>query len=150
MINYYIYSNQEDIALEYLGTAIEREPNVAQHYHIKGNIEENMGKYEEAIFDFNKALEIQPDLADAKAGIGRVYYNQAVKLNEEAFLIQDNNTYKAKLKEVDAMFAKSLPYFEEAHNMDIEKRDYIIVLKQLYYRLKMDDKYNEMEALLNM
>lgn len=150
LINYYIYSNQEGTALEYLKTAIEREPNVAQYYHIKGNIEENLGKYDDAISDFNKALELQPDLADAVAGIGRVYYNQAVKLNEEAFLIQDNNAYKAKLKDVDAMFAESLPYFEKAHKMDAEKRDYIIVLKQLYYRLKMDDKYNEMEALLNM
>lgn len=149
LINYYIYSNQEENALAYLTTAIEREPNVAQYYHIKGNLEESMGKYDEAIADFRQALAIQPDLADAEAGIGRVFYNQAVKLNEEAFLIQDNNAYKEKLKEVDAMFAKSLPYFEQAHEMDAEKRDYIIVLKQLYYRLKMNDKYDAMEALLN-
>ncbi len=149
LINYYIYSNQEENALAYLTTAIAREPNVAQYYHIKGNLEESMGKYEEAITDFRQALAIQPDLADAEAGIGRVFYNQAVKLNEEAFLIQDNNAYKEKLKEVDAMFAKSLPYFEKAHEMDAEKRDYIIVLKQLYYRLKMNDKYDAMEALLN-
>lgn len=149
LINYYIYSNQEENALAYLTTAIEREPNVAQYYHIKGNLEESMSKYDEAIADFRQALAIQPDLADAEAGIGRVFYNQAVKLNEEAFLIQDNNAYKEKLKEVDAMFAKSLPYFEKAHEMDAEKRDYIIVLKQLYYRLKMNDKYDAMEALLN-
>lgn len=149
LINYYIYSNQEEQAVAYLETAIEREPGVAQYYHIKGNLEESMGIYDEAINDFQMALSIQPDLADAEAGIGRVYYNQAVKLNDEAFLIQDNSAYKAKLQEVDAMFAKSLPFFEKAHSMDPEKRDYIIVLKQLYYRLKMNDKYSEMETLLN-
>ena len=149
LINYYIFSKQEATALDYLKTAIEREPNVAQYYHIKGNIEEDMKLYDDAMDDFQKALEIQPDLADAMAGMGRVYFNQAVKLNDDAFYIQDNKAYKAKLQEVDAMFKKSLPYFEEAHKMNPESRDYIVILKQLYYRFKMNDKYNEMETLLN-
>ncbi|MCM1034525.1 MAG: tetratricopeptide repeat protein [Paludibacter sp.] len=149
LINYYIYSNQEAEALNYLAKAIEREPNVAQYYHIKGNLEENMGMYDEAINDFNKALEVDPNLADAEAGLGRVFYNQAVKLNEEAAYIQDNKTYQAKLKEMDAMFAKSLPFFLKAHEMAPDNRDYMIVLRQLYYRLKMDAEYEAINAELN-
>lgn len=149
LINYYIYSQQESEALNYLSKAIEREPYVAQYYHIKGNLEENMGLYDEAVADFNAALAIDANLADAEAGIGRVYYNQAVKLNEEAAYIQDNKTYSAKLKEMDEMFAKSLPYFQKAHEMAPEDRNYMIVLRQLYYRLKMNAEYEAMGEKLN-
>lgn len=149
LINYYIYSNQEPEALAYLAKAIEREPGVAQYYHIKGNLEENMGLYDEAMADFEAALAIDPQLADAEAGMGRVFYNQAVKLNEEAAYIQDNRAYQAKLKEMDAMFAKSLPFFQKAHEMAPDNRDYMIVLRQLYYRMKMDAEYEAINAELN-
>ena len=87
LINYYIFSGQEQTAIDYLATAIEREPNVAQYHLIKGNLDENQGNYAEALKDFDNALALDPTLADAMAGKGRVYYNQAVKLNEAAAMI---------------------------------------------------------------
>ncbi|MGM9831648.1 MAG: tetratricopeptide repeat protein [Paludibacteraceae bacterium] len=149
LINYYIFSGQEDVAVEYLDKAIEREPNVAQYYHIKGNILENMKQYDAALQAFDAALAINPDLADAEAGKGRVYYNQAVKMNEDAANIANDKEYRAKLKEMDATFAKSLPFFEKAHELDPENRDYMIILKQLYYRANDDVKYNAISELLN-
>ncbi len=149
LINFYIYSGQEAKALDYLSQAIEREPNVAQYHYIKGNIDESLKNYDAAIADFNAALAIDPTLADAQAGIGRVYYNQAVKLNEDAAYITDNKEYKAKLEEMTAMFAKSLPFFEKAHELAPDNRDYMIVLKQLYYRLNMTDKHDAINAKLN-
>ncbi len=149
LINHYIFSGQEALALDYLTQAIEREPNTAQYYHIRGNINENMKNYDAAIADFNAALAIEPTLADAEAGLGRVYYNQAVKINEDAAYITDNKEYKAKLDEMTAMFAKSLPFFEKAHELAPDNRDYMIVLKQLYYRLHMDEKHDIINALLN-
>ena len=148
LINYYIFSGQENVAVEYLDKAIEREPNVAQYYHIKGNILENMKQYDAALQAFDAALAINPDLADAEAGKGRVYYNQAVKMNEDAANIANDKEYRAKLKEMDATFAKSLPFFEKAHELDPENRDYMIILKQLYYRANDDVKYNAISELL--
>ena len=149
LINYYIFSGQEPVAVEYLAQAIEREPNVAQYHHIKGNLDENLGNYEDALKDFDAALTSDPTLADAMAGKGRVYYNQAVKLNEAAALISDNREYKKALDEMNEVFRKSLPYFEKAHEMEPQDRTYIQILKGLYYRFNMDDKYNEMNEKLN-
>lgn len=149
LINYYIFSGQEQEAIDYLQKAIEREPNVAQYHHIKGNLDENAGNYEAALADFDAALAIDPTLADAMAGKGRVYYNQAVKMNEAAAYIQDNREYQKALKEMDEMFARSLPFFEEAHKMAPDNRDYMIILKQLYYRLHMDAQYNAINDELN-
>ena len=148
LINYYIFSGQEKTAVEYLAKAIEREPNVAQYHHIKGNLDENLGNHEAALKDFDEALRCDPTLADAMAGKGRVYYNQAVKLNEAAAMIQDNKEYKKALAEMNEVFKKSLPFFEKAHEMAPEDRTYVQVLKGLYYRFGMEEKEHEMQELL--
>ena len=149
LINHYIFSGQEQTAIDYLVTAIEREPNVAQYHLIKGNLDENQGNYEEALKDFDRAIALDPTMADAVAGKGRVYYNQAVKLNEAAALIQDNKEYKKALEEMNAVFRKSLPFFEQAHELAPEDRSYMQTLKGLYYRFGMDDKYAEISEKLN-
>ena len=153
LINFYIFSGQEQTAVDYLAQAIEREPNVAQYHHIKGNLDENLGNAEAALADFDAALAIDPTLADAMAGKGRVYYNQAVKLNEAAATINDNKAYKKALAEMNEVFRKSLPFFEKAHEMDPTDRQFIQILKGLYYRFisepGMEAKYNEMTEKLN-
>ena len=149
LINYYIYSGQEQTAIDYLAQAIEREPNVAQYHLIKGNLNENLGNYDAAMADFDNALKVDPTLADAVAGKGRVFYNQAVKLNEAAALISDNKEYKKALDEMNEVFRQSLPYFEEAHRMNPEDRAYMQILKGLYYRFHMDAKYEEISEKLN-
>ena len=153
LINYYIFSGQEQTAVDYLAQAIEREPNVAQYHHIKGNLDENLGNYDAALQDFDNALAIDPTLADAMAGKGRVFYNKAVKMNEEAALISDNKAYKKALEEMNAEFRKSMPYFEKAHEMEPEDRTYMQILKGLYYRFNsepgMQAKYDAMAEKLN-
>ena len=155
LINYYIFSGQEQTAVEYLAQAIEREPNVAQYHHIKGNLDENLGNYETALADFDAALALDPTLADAMAGKGRVYYNQAVKMNEAAASISDNKKYKKALDEMNKVFKQSLPFFEKAHELDPTDRNIILTLKGLYYRFRtekgMQAKYDAMtEKLYNL
>ena len=149
LINHYIYSGQEQTAVDYLTQAIEREPNVAQYHLIKGNLNENLGNFDAAMQDFDNALKVDPNMADAVAGKGRVYYNQAVKLNEAAAMISDNKAYKKALDEMNEVFRKSLPYFEQAHEMDPQERTYLQILKGLYYRFHMDAKYEEVSEKLN-
>ena len=149
LINHYIFSGQEQEAINYLDQAIAREPNVAQYHLIKGNLNENQKNYEAALADFARALAIDPTMADAEAGKGRVYYNQAVKMNEDAALIADAKEYKKALEEMNAMFRQSMPFFEKAHELAPDNRDYMITLRGLYYRFDMTDKYNAINEELN-
>lgn len=149
LINFYIFSGQTEQALVYLTEAIEREPNVAQYHLIKGNILANEGRFDEAYTEYEKTLEVDPTMADAKAGQGRVYYNQAVKMNEDAAYISDAKEYKKALNEMNAMFKKSLPFFEEAHKMAPDNRDYMITLRTLYYRFDMNKEYEAISEELN-
>ena len=149
LINHYIFSGQEQEAINYLEQAIARGPNVAQYHLIKGNLNENQKNYEAALADFDRALAIDPTMADAEAGKGRVYYNQAVKMNEDAALIADAKEYKKALEEMNAMFRQSMPFFEKAHELAPDNRDYMITLRGLYYRFDMTDKYNAINEELN-
>ncbi len=159
LINYHIFHGRQMEAISLLEEAIKRDGTVAQYYHIKGNLEEDQKMYDAALADFEKALEVDPHLADAAAGMGRVYYNQAVTMNEKAADIQDNKAYNKALMDVKAMFAKSLPFFEKAHEIDkanckndVEKfnRQYMIILRGLYHRLDMTEKEEAIDALINM
>lgn len=149
LINHYIFSGQEQEAVTYLTEAIEREPNVAEYHHIRGNLNESLGRYEAALADFDNALRVDPKLADAAAGKGRVYYNQAVKVNEDAANIQDAKEYKKALEQMNDLFRQSLPFFEEAHRMDPENRTYMITLRTIYYRFNMTAEYEAIQAELN-
>ena len=149
LINYYIFSGQEKEAIAYLEQAIEREPNVAQYHLIKGNLDENQKNYDAALADFDRALELDSTMADAEAGKGRVFYNQGVKMNEDAAYITDNKEYKKALEAMNEMFRKSLPYFEKAHELAPDNRDYMITLRTLYYRFGMDAEYQAMNDKIN-
>ena len=149
LINYYIFSKQEDKAIEYLIQAIEREPNVAEYHLIKGNLDANQGNNDVALADYDRALEINPQLAEAYAGKGRVFYNQAGKIIEDATYIQDAKAYKAALNNASEKLKESLPFFEKALEVAPENREYMVILKGIYYRLHMDDKYEAMQDKLN-
>ncbi len=149
LINFYIFSGQTDQAIVYLDQAIEREPEVGQYHLIKGNILANEERFDEARVEYDEALKVEPTLADAMAGCGRIFYNQAVKMNEEAAYISDAKAYKKALNEMNEMFKKSLPFFEKAHEMEPENRDYMITLRTLYYRFSMDKEYEAISAELN-
>lgn len=149
LINYYIFSKQEDKAIEYLNQAIEREPGVAEYHLIKGNLSANQGNNAEALTEYDQALKINPMLAEAHAGKGRVHYNEASKIIEEATYIQDAKAYKAALNKASDKLKESLPFFEKALEVAPDNREYMVILKGIYYRLHMDDKYEAMQDMLN-
>jgi len=149
LINYYIFTNQFQDALVYLNNAIKREPNIAQYYYVKGNLSESMGNLDEARSAFDKAIELDPKLADAYAGIGRLYYNRAVKLADAANEIKDNKLYVAAKKNADDVFSESIPFFKKASELKPDEMEYKRTLRTLYYRLKMDKEFEALEKEMN-
>lgn len=142
LINYYIYTKKTDEAMTYLNKAIERDPNNAQYNFVMGNLEESRNNPEAAMAAFEKAKTLDPTLSDAWAGIGRVYFNRAVKMADDANAIKENKPYLAAKKKADDAFALSLPYFEKARELNPQDDDNNRTLRTLYYRLKMDSKYD--------
>lgn len=144
LINHFVFTNQNEEALSYLNAAIAAEPMVADYHYVKGNMEESLGNYDEALKAFEKAVELKPDLVDAYAGMGRVYYNQAVKVNDAALNLdaKDIDAYTKAEKEMNDLFRRSLPFFEKAYQMNKEDDTNKRILLNLYYRLGMEKEYD--------
>ncbi len=141
LINHFINTKQLPEALNYLNTAIEREPGLAQYRYVKGNLDESLGKSDEAKASFEKAIELDPTLADAYAGLGRLLYNKAVKMLDDANSIKDIKLYNAAQQKAEDVFKQSLPLFKKASELNPKEVDFKRTLKTLYYRLKMDKEF---------
>jgi len=142
LINYYIYSGKIKDALSYLDKAIEKEPSLAQYRYVKGNLEESLGNYDEARTAFDKAIELDPTQAESYAGIGRIYYNKAVKILEASAKIKDMKVYNAEAKKAEDLFKQSLPFFKKASEVNPKEVEYKKTLKTLYYRLQMNAEFD--------
>lgn len=142
IINHYIYSDKIEEASKYLDRAIAQAPNVAQYHYVKGNVEERLGNIQAARSAFDKALELQPDMADSYAGIGRLIFNEAVEILKAADHIRDNRLYNAEVEKANEIFKQSQPYFEKAVELDPKEIEFKQALKMLYYRLGMTEKYD--------
>jgi tetratricopeptide (TPR) repeat protein len=149
LINYYIFSNKAKDAIVYLDKAIETEPNLAQYRYVKGSLDETLGNIESARASFEKAVELDPNSSSAYAGLGRLIYNEAVKMLEKANDIKDNRAYNAAKKQADDVFVKSIPYFKKAAELNPKELEYKRTLKNLYYRLKMDKEYEAIDKEMN-
>ena len=150
LINQYIYSNRNNEAIEYLNTAISKDPKNAQLYDVMGRVYETGVKdYAKAEEYFKKALEIDPNYVESISNLGRVYYNQGVNKQGEANMINDAKQYQVELEKAKEFFRQALPYFEKAHEMKPDEREYRIALRGIYYNLNMGDKFEAIEAEMN-
>ena len=61
-------------AEETLTKAIKYDKSNFEAYYYRGCARVNAMKYDEAIADFEKAVELKPDYADAYFNLGRTYY----------------------------------------------------------------------------
>lgn len=143
IINHYIYSDKIEEASKYLDDAIAASPNVPQYYYVKGNIDERMGKMEDARKAFDKAIELDPKMAEAYGGIGRLIFNEAVQVLNNAVTIKDNKLYQKEKDKADSIFRQSMPFLKKAVELNPTDIDFKNALKQLYYRLDMQQEYQD-------
>ena len=111
-------------------------------------MEERLGNNDGARKAFEKALELQPKMASAYAGIGRIIFNQAVEFLRAADSIRDNKLYNAEVQKANDIFKQSLPYMEKAVELDPKDTDFKQALKMLYYRLGDNANYEKISKEL--
>lgn len=70
LLRYSEYKKAEETLTE----AIKYDKNNYEAYYYRGCAKVNAMKYDEAIADFEKAVELKPDYADAYFNLGRTYY----------------------------------------------------------------------------
>ncbi|MEL7586338.1 MAG: tetratricopeptide repeat protein [Prolixibacteraceae bacterium] len=150
MINIYLNANKVDDAMKYLSLAIKQDPENASFYFARGSLYDKIEKPDSAITAYEKAIELKPDYFDAYYNLGAIYYNQGVKQVEVANSIPSSqqDKYEVEKNKADDYFKKAIPYMEKASEINPEDTFSLESLKTLYYRLKMMDKFDEVNKKL--
>jgi tetratricopeptide (TPR) repeat protein len=151
-LNYYLLRGKAAEAEKLLALAIEKEPSNQLLHYAAGTVYEDLGKREEAIAAYKKAIELKADYWEAYFNLGALYNNAGKALNDKANDEKDTKKYEAINKLAEAEFNLALPNLEKA--LELSPKDspdiqpLLKTLKQIYSRLSMTDKYNEIKKRL--
>jgi len=132
--------------------AIEKDPANAQLHYAAGTIYEDLAKRQEAIASYQKAISLKADYWEAYFNLGAVYNNEAKRLQDIANNEKDNKKYEISNKAAEAEFKQALPYLEKALELAPKDSDdvnaLLRTLKQIYSRMNMTEKYEEVKKRL--
>lgn len=165
--NIHIFSGDVQKAREVLDLAISKDPNNPNLYFAFGanydkmaqdttySSEERNFAFEEAIKAYNKAIEIDPDYFDAIYNLGVLYFNEGIRIFEEADQeLRETHDFKAYEKAEERFqeeWLKAQPYLEQAKEMlaedDPNLEIVVVSLTQLYMRTNQTEKYDEIKTL---
>ncbi len=149
LIDLYIKSNKQEEAQKYIKLAKEADPTNSTLYFASGIMYLNQNQYDPAISELTKSIELKPDVYDAQYGLGAAYINKASDMFVKANEIMDVKKYSEAIDSANAVYAKALPYMEKAHEINPDDVYAMRSLQELYYRLKMTDKYAAIKAKLD-
>jgi tetratricopeptide (TPR) repeat protein len=149
LIDLYIKSGKDAEALKYIKVAKESDPGNYSLYFAGGIIYLNENKYDEAIAELTKSIELKGDVYDTQYGCGAAYINKAAEMFKAANDIMDVKKYSDAVDQANAVYAKALPYMEKAYELKPDDVYAMRSLQELYYRLKQTDKYTVIKAKLD-
>ena len=149
-LNIYLAQNKTQEVLNKLKDAIAKNPSSVELNYVLGNkYDSNLKDTANAIKYYEAALKIKPDFFDALYSAGALYYNQAVSINDVMNKLGYDQASQKKYNilevERDKMFSRALPYFERAYAVDASDKDTKSALREIYTRLKMDDKLSNIK-----
>lgn len=147
LINHYI-NNGDDPSkiLVYIDKAIEDDSSNASLLFAKGTLFDRLNNIDEAVAAYTKAIEIDPTMFDAYYNIGAIYFNNGVKLVEEANKVpaKEVEKYDALMANANDEFKKAMPYMEKAYGVNPNSKEAMEALKNIYFRFRSDS--DEMNA----
>ena len=133
---------------ERLEEAIRLNPTEPTLYYNVGVMNMDQKNIDEAIKNFEKAIELKPDYADAYNNIG------AAIIEKAAPIIDEMNKSLADFKKYDKLqvqqfdiYRKALPYYEKAYELNPKSINIIQTLMGLYENLEMTDKLEKIRVV---
>ena len=145
-INLYIELNRTDELIQKITEAIEEDPENDIYYLIRATCLQNSNKSKDAISDYEKVLDLNPNNSDALNNIASCYLEQTEPIIKKKNALSYHDVKKNKLyeKQLEDLYKKTLPYLERYVELNSESKANMQVLSELYYKLEM---YSELKAL---
>lgn len=162
LVAFLLEANRMDEAETSVQAAIENDPTNPVLYSVLGSLydgkanpkegevaEAEMIKwYDLAEQAYKKSIEVAPDFFDSYYNIGVLYNNRTAYEYEKCNQITDDTKYNACKTKADAIYLKTIPYFEEAHKLKPDDNATMEQLKKLYAKTGDTEKYNAIKKEL--
>ena len=139
--------NKMDEAMAQIKEALANDPNNSGLLLRSGYLKEQAGDLEGGLADYKKSVEIDPNFFEGNYYTGALLLEQAQKELNALNDLSDAEWEKQSPivgKKADANYTESLNYFTKALEIKPDNTDIMIILYQVYTRLK---KTAEMEAM---
>ena len=146
-IDLYLKLGKSDELIEKLSNAIELDSVNDIFYVIRGTCHQNRGDIKKAIFDYNKALEINSEQATALNNISSCYLLQAEPIIKEMNSLSLSQTSKFNKLKLDLrnLYLKTLPFLEKYLELNPKDKQILNVLVEVYTKLDMYKEAKEVK-----
>lgn len=162
-LNYHLAKNDSQEIEKLLGDMAAANPNDPTTMVLKADIANKKGNVDQAIEEYQKAIDLDPNCAIAYFNIGAMYQNKAATIYQESDKMKDMKKSAAASKQGNGFLEKASTFFEkyitfpepDAKNMNSlntadaqSKQDAMLQLKKIYVRLDKMDKAAEIQKKL--
>lgn len=142
LIQHYLDARRNEDALVYLNEAISKDSANPMFFFARGCLNEKINK-DNAIADYNKAVELDPKHYSSLYNLAIIYYNMGLDLRNEASNERDDKKYAELMEKVHETMLKSKPYIEravEAAATTELKKEALSTMKTICYNVDPEDK----------
>lgn len=139
--------NKMDEAMAQIKEALANDPNNSGLLLRSGYLKEQAGDFDAALADYKKSVEVDPNFFEGNYYTGALLLEQAQKELNTLNDLSDAEWEKQSPivgKKADANYNESIGFFTKALEIKPDNTDIMIILYQVYTRLK---KTAEMEAM---
>lgn len=149
--NIYLATNQKEKAMLDLEKALEIDATNPTIFFAVGTIYDQLGDFEKAEDAYKKAIALNPDYFEANYNIGALYVNNAADIQTRIndLPLDAVKEYDEGKAQADEMLNASIPYLEKALELQPGDVNAMVSLKEIYTRLGMTEKLENINKLLD-
>lgn len=148
IINNKIANKEFEEAQVLLEKYIQADPTNAQLYYVLGVLYDSQENVEKAMENYKKAIEVNPENAQALFQYGRQLCNQAYRLDDEISTLPAAQYNERRTNEVNVLFKEATVYLEKAYAVDPDNtNDALALLRNCYYNLQDEENLKRVEAM---
>ncbi|WP_026838431.1 tetratricopeptide repeat protein [Gillisia sp. JM1] len=149
----YYRMGKKDKYKELMEQIVAQDPTNATLYYNLGVTAFEMGDSDGAISYYEKALQYEPEMAEARLNIAAAILANEAKIVEEMNTLgmskADTNKYDELAEKRKDVYRKALPYLETVMENDAENIEAIRTTMNIYYQLGENEKADALKAKLS-
>ncbi len=150
-----VYYNMGDMAKyrEIMEKVAEQNPDNAVLFYNLGVSSAELGENDRAIEYYNRAIELDPEMSNARINIAYVLLSEETPLVEEMNKLgmskADQKKYDELAEKRQEIYRKALPHLEKVTTNDPNNIEAFRTLMNIHYQLGNNEKAEEMKAKID-